>query len=414
MARNLTTATREAWHAETSTSKGPGKSSTDWPRLSQDNIESLVKDPWFSSLWCLQEAFLCPGAIILSKEAKYIEEDTRNVVRLSYILARADTIYNSAQEKVSSTNQLAFQLKSLVTLIERTGLAALYTQNPMTLLTIARFRQTTRDLDRVYGIMQIFGDKFKIGEANGGPAQNYSIEELEDEFGALLLDQHPVLSQMHVHTKPPPLSSGWRICTASEIPPFAANPEDYDRNDNSLFGEPETVCKFATRKVAGRVWGYLNGQACPFAALQRLWVRQFAVGSPQDWSEPPLSIALDRVDVLESMHSFDRNAVNIDERQHKLASRLSEVFEGKRMLMFMLAREVFGDWVIEGDTRPRRDRFLGMILLQREDQGRCYWHRLGICRWTSYSAKTSEPNEADKATLLGHGNEWQQIEGVFG
>ena len=63
-----------------------------------------------------------------------------------------------------------------------------------------------------------------------------------------------------------------------------------------------------------------------------------------------MSIALDRVDLLESVPCLGPNAINIDERQHRLANRLSEVFEVERIMMLMLAREVFVDRVIEGDN----------------------------------------------------------------
>jgi len=102
-----------------------------------------VKDPWLSSLWCLQEAFLRPDALLLSREARVVEEETSLILRLNYIFARVGLIYNYAEEVVASKKAFGPQLKLLMMLIEQTGLAALWTQNPMTLLTIARFRKTT-------------------------------------------------------------------------------------------------------------------------------------------------------------------------------------------------------------------------------------------------------------------------------
>jgi hypothetical protein len=296
----------------------------------------------------------------------------------------------------------------------------LWTQNPMTLLTIARFRKATRDLDRVYGIMQVFGDDFKVGEAkatdkSASTPQAYSIAELEDEFGALLLDYHPVLSQMHVHIENPPLGTGWRICTASAIPPFASHPDNYKRTGSPIFGEPETLCTLSTRNVASRLWGHLAGRACAFTALQRSWEREFSRGNDEIWARrTPLSIALDRVTVLHEVPHFDSEAIGVYQAQHRIADWLSKNFSGERLMIFLMAQEVFGEWIMEGDNKPYSDRFVGMIILEQVHQGMCYWHRLGVCRWTSYCVKTSGADEEDRDILLGHGNEWQHIEGVFG
>jgi hypothetical protein len=420
LAHNLTRATEEIWKSDPSDTGSPTQRTVGWPQLSLESIDILVKDPWLSSLWCLQEAFLRPDALLLSREAQVVEEETSLILRLNYIFARVGSVYSYAEEIVASKKALGPQLKPLTMLIEQTGLAALWTQNPMTLLTIARFRKATRDVDRVYGIMQVFGDEFKVGEAkaNGitaGTHQSYSLAELEDEFGALLLERCPVLSQMHVHIENPPLGTGWRICTASAIPPFASNPDNYNKTGSSLFGEPETVCKLSTRNVAGRFWGHLAGRACAFTALQRSWERQFSLGNDENWARrPPLSIALDRVAVLDEVPDFHSEIIGIDEAQHRLADWLSKNISGGRLMMFLMAQEVFGEWVMEGDDGPYSDRFVGMIILEQVHQGMHYWHRLGICRWTSYCVKTSGPDEADRDMLLGHGDEWQHIEGLFG
>ena len=39
-----------------------------WLRMAIDSLTGLTNDPWFSSLWTLQEAFLCNHATILSRD----------------------------------------------------------------------------------------------------------------------------------------------------------------------------------------------------------------------------------------------------------------------------------------------------------------------------------------------------------
>ena len=413
IAQNIFTAGNEAIVTDTSPLREGRAWSARWQLSLHENVGMLRNDPWFTSLWCLQEAFLCQDAVLLSKEAKFVKGGNKNIASLRHIINKTAHAYAQMKEQLFSDSQLASQLQPVMDLIQRTGLAALYSENPMTLLPIARFRETTRELDRVYAIMQSFGDNFKVGEAKGGQHPIYSIQELEDEFGTLLLEQYPTLSQMHVYTLPPRKGRGWRISTTSEIPDFAANPQNYDRNDGSRLGDPETVCSLSTKEIGGSVWGYLKGEACSFFALQRLWARFFAKVD-EDLSHTNLSIALDRDQALDSMPKLDPRHISPAEMNHGIASELSRILQGMPVMIFMLAREVYGDVDLHDEGQPFPDVFLGMILLRRSEHGMSYLHRLGICKWNSYSAKVTESNDADKATLLGIGNEWQHIEGLFG
>jgi hypothetical protein len=121
-------------------------------------------------------------------------------------------------------------------------------------------------------IMQIFGDNFKVGEAAGGPrtSRQYTLPELQDEFGSLLLQHNPVLSQMHIHLEPPAFGKGWRICTVSTIPHFVSHPDNYTRqgDENIGVGDNVAVCKLSTTIVDSVVWGFLTGKACRFNVLK--------------------------------------------------------------------------------------------------------------------------------------------------
>jgi hypothetical protein len=45
---------------------------TSWILRSRTALDNLFIDPWFTSLWTLQEAFLCPNAYLLGREATHI------------------------------------------------------------------------------------------------------------------------------------------------------------------------------------------------------------------------------------------------------------------------------------------------------------------------------------------------------
>ncbi|KAL2819628.1 hypothetical protein BDW59DRAFT_151299 [Aspergillus cavernicola] len=54
--------------------------------------------------------------------------------------------------------------KDLIALIESTGAEGIKSGNSMAVLALARFRKATKDVDYVYGIMQVFGDECRVGE----------------------------------------------------------------------------------------------------------------------------------------------------------------------------------------------------------------------------------------------------------
>lgn len=59
--------------------------------------------------------------------------------------------------------------------------------------------------------MQVFG--LRLGKSTPGadPARIFTLEELEDELGAALMESDPAMSQLYVHTIRPPLGKGWRV-----------------------------------------------------------------------------------------------------------------------------------------------------------------------------------------------------------
>ena len=73
-----------------------------------------------------------------------------------------------------------------------------FSASPMQVLAAAGFRTCEFDPDRVYSVMQIFGDEFQVGKArvddiaNDAPqTKTFTRLELEDELGGLLLKKYP-------------------------------------------------------------------------------------------------------------------------------------------------------------------------------------------------------------------------------
>ena len=135
-----------------------------WLRMAFDSLTSLTNDPWFSSLWTLQKAFLCTHAIILSHDGQAALDVSTFDLRpwsLQQLFSFANGLILWSERSRAPRAEPEFN--ELMELVHGSGLAALHLNNPMALLGVSYTRKTTRDLDRIDGIMQMFGNDFKVG-----------------------------------------------------------------------------------------------------------------------------------------------------------------------------------------------------------------------------------------------------------
>ena len=81
-------------------------------------------------------------------------------------------------------------------MLNRRGLLALATQNPIALYNTAQYRKSSLDWDRVYGIQQVFG--FRLGASaphvSNSRAKSFNRFVLEDQLGAASLVKYPIVS----------------------------------------------------------------------------------------------------------------------------------------------------------------------------------------------------------------------------
>jgi len=70
-------------------------------------------------------------------------------------------------------------------------------------------------------------------------------------------------------------------------------------------------------------------------------------------------------------HSDTENN-GIEEVLHEIVRRLSSHLNGTRVMVFLIGREVFGDWVIEGGSEAHSDRIVGVVLLEQSHHGKKY------------------------------------------
>jgi hypothetical protein len=216
--------------------------------------ERLLLDPWFSSLWTLQEAYLRDDAVLLSQSGEVISRPNELPPRtLRNLISDFQTIklILSPYETTSSS------LKALQAVVESSGLTNIdiSMQAPMLLYSAAYFRTCREELDRVYGIMQVYG--LRLG-ASKQPERCFSLDELEDQLAAELNKISPTAAQLFIHMKPPPIRKGWRVtkdCTMPEI--------------YYLAGDMGVRC---TLSFEESIQPRYIGQICSLTALRDFWL----------------------------------------------------------------------------------------------------------------------------------------------
>lgn len=268
----LTTADRSAANTLLS------RDSEDWDQDVARDIETfrnLLRDPWFTSMWTLQES--------------YIQQKARIVTRTG--LCKAGILHHKAgplglselrgighylAQEASHCSELEELLVEFKEMLYRVGFKDRFDFTPLQALECAQFRTSESELDRVYGIMQIFGDDFRVGKARvasethtAGASHSFALLELEDELGALIVQRYTVISQLFQHDEPPVAGRAWRICGRASVPEGMTHPsrnfEESLRLKQKVSPKPE--CTLSTSMQSSEMWATFSGEVCLFDDL---------------------------------------------------------------------------------------------------------------------------------------------------
>ncbi|KIW65018.1 hypothetical protein PV04_07308 [Phialophora macrospora] len=203
-------------------------------------LAELFGDQWFSSLWTLQESILRRDAFILSREGAYIYTSLSNrpwqykalagacqeyygsllpfsnipTARERNYITRLSKARTRAQDLLSKDANIA---TSLCALIHHRGLSFAWTSNPNVAYCVGQYRATKYPLDRIFGIMQIYGIKVSLPKTSED--ETAQLRDLEDEFGRELVKMSPLLSQMFVHAEASKPRRSWLITQKCSVPP---------------------------------------------------------------------------------------------------------------------------------------------------------------------------------------------------
>lgn len=205
-------------------------------RVLRDAIATVLDDPWFSSLWTLQELMMRNDAVILGREASVVGGEASLTSDVEYLMSCCANILKEVTrtaegEPAGSRNADDLEpgvrdvLADLGDRIYCSGVtAALDTSNSNMLYGVAQFRQTRRPEDRIYGIMQVYD--VRVGQSVRPTEPRPGLDMLAAEFGLAINARSALRGQLFVHTVAAPAGSSWCITEASGVPSWLKRLED--------------------------------------------------------------------------------------------------------------------------------------------------------------------------------------------
>ena len=423
----------------------------DWVASARASLDQIFIDPWFTSLWTLQEAFLCQHAYMLPLEAEMtniglnFDIETEPLltlqalcnasVTLNQIIEIERPIIQAQWESDKSNPDICKRQKYLADvygMLNRRGLLALATRNPIALYNTAQYRRSSLDRDRVYGIQQVFG--FRLGDSaphvSKTKAKPVNRFVLEDQLGAAILVKYPVASQLHVFTEPVEEGRGWRVGASSVVPKLEIQRSIWDLTF-------EHLCHVSTENIKGQTWAFFRGHSCGLSELSRAWKYSHERPSISEILGPqsPQQILLDTF--LHGIADEDlkdrpeepiwttvwskRKEIPRTEHQHRLASGVNalipKVFEGESPTVLLLGS--FEDGSQDAQTADHSARYhVGLIIVRKARATAPYWKRLGFCIWQfGYGHQAIENDESPQLALMRARTPcagWKPLSGLFG
>lgn len=328
-------------------------------------LQLLLQDPWFTSLWTLQEMFLRADAIILSKTSEPIQRKggDENPLGLANLIVNCTSIYNTFTRRALDTRRaLSPSFTTILDLIEMLGLYHGPWENSTLLFGAVKHRQTREPKDRVYGIMQVYG--FKLG-TSVQPDRDFTLEDLEFQLAASHNAQSPISAQLFVHTRVIELGKCWRMDVESKLP-YMLQIVERDRGSaceisSSESGLPTVTGKACHMEDIVDVWREASSGTTRSPASGRVNAIQDIILDATDFSLGTLP------DDLQNLHLED------DRKQHELGALLVDTF-GDSIKVLLLGSLIDG---VDEDV----ELCAGLLLVFRHLDSTSCWQRIGVCLW---------------------------------
>lgn len=387
----------------------------------------LLSDPWFTSLWTLQEAFLRSDAYFLSKEGHLIPSGSKNPSRDPIL----DLLFVPDNSKLSDIYSLfgywkkasehvlydrpAGLYEDASNLIADRGIEALEDSNPLAVYRVAQARKTTQIEDRVYGIQQIFGLRVGKTSVSAKIDRTFTLLDLENEIGESLLLEHPILSQLHVFTQNLPVQDRWRFHHCSRHPYLgSANyPQllNYRPTASSMaLKNVDNRCTFSVHIKSGKKHVAWSGPTIPLHTLNAAWNRTSTmmteVFHPEDAQEPHIKLYTKLYIVLDVAEELVDAPQTSELRSLQVVEYLLRKFSSEALHVLLLGFVRYSKSDI-----PQGDYMCGILV---HDRGEGVWTRLGICQWYQEQDWSNDLVVEDQEFLDGRGDFWVVRHAKFG
>lgn len=434
-----------------------------------DHIKYIIeREPWFTSLWTLQESFLRPFANLLAGEGCFVPfrregwEQSFPYATLRTVASSVATIADVCGRCLYLRCDARDRIHRLLSWIRQTGLLDIQQANPFQLLRAASFRQVYDQLDRVYGIMQIFGFKLGASKPKTGIKKSglkaltplrkrLTLSDLELELSQKILEAYPVQSQLGVFTMVPDPGWAWRLSSTSEItyiartsslflwrnnrgPDGARNGKDAQRSLCQLsttsklsigrrhlhhFHRGISVLRNVFRKPV--TWCKFSGKTCPLATLHPIWswLNTPGVRYNSNFTYPSQNIALD----LERDHETSELIATAlpmiplvgyeiqNWKQDDVIAQLVDRFPASQLVVLCLGAQ---RKQTEHEGMPYMGKtFYGLLMVRKAWRGTEYWRRIGIVSWEAFDFPRAMAAR-DILILKVKSNEWKLTQGIHG
>lgn len=363
----------------------------EWMKSVDQSLAILEDEPWFSSLWTLQESYLRSAATFLSREGEQLTRQGYYEVGLVSFMSAWGQIdlamRRAAQHSTArGDEQMSLLRANLLKRMDVLGLTA--HDNPIILYSAAGFRSAIRDDDRIYGIMQVFG--FKLGKSVS-PGKKFSLAELELQFAAAINEKSPVWAHMFVHRIEQPPGRHWCISQSSSMP-------------ECLIMDFAVVRSHCRISVDTRGQAFFKGLSCYFDQIKAAWDNtRTGPWIPTIWRQtspeilPVEAILLDECnDVLTQIpRGLQRleDELTWNDGQRELGNLLMMKYGHELKVFFCGTVQTEPDDLSKASSDMEVDDMDGeeektyasvaILALRVVRSGTTRWQRIGVCVWTS-------------------------------
>lgn len=429
----------------------------------------IEKEPWFTSLWTLQESFLRPFANLIAQDGCFVplmregwDHNQFPYATLRTVALSVSDIAEVCGRSLSRGCHPRDRIQLLLARIRETGLPDIQRANPFQLFRAASFRQVYDELDRVYGIMQVFG--FKLGASKprawkkGSRLQalrpvrrRLKLSDLEVELSQRILEAYPVQSQLSVFTSVPSPGHAWRLSSTSEVTYIARTSSVFlwrnNRGPDGARGGSHAqrpLCQLsATHDLSvGRrhldpfqrgisvirnvfrspvTWCQFSGKTCPLATLHPIWrwlnTPGVRYGDQQPYNSQNIALDLQMdpqttelaVPALPKLPLVGFEIQNWN--QDDAIAQLIDCFPAPEPLVLCLGAQ---RKQTEHVGMPYMGRtFYGLILARKRWRGIEYWRRIGIVTWEAFDFPKGMA-ATDISILRVKSEDWKLTQGMYG